>query len=80
MLVEADPLQVTDIVFDYESLTGTIPSDLGLYQELSVLSLRGNHLTGSIPTEIASLQKLTNMDLGNNTIDGKIPTGLLVGT
>ena len=43
------------------SLTGTLPSELGLLTALVELILDGNSLTGSLPTELGLLTSLEMM-------------------
>jgi hypothetical protein len=56
------------------SLTGTIPSEVGLLSKLNVLSLSSNSLTGTIPTEIALMSNLSWLSLFNNSLTGTIPS------
>ena len=60
--------------------TGSIPSQIGLLTNLSVLFLYNNlALTGSIPSQIGLLTSLNWLWLANNTLTGSIPSqiGLL---
>jgi Leucine-rich repeat (LRR) protein len=61
------------------SLTGMIPSQLGLLTKLTYLSLSWNSLTGTIPSEVGLLTKLTYLNLSFNSLTGTIPSqvGLL---
>jgi Leucine rich repeat len=58
------------------SLTGTIPTKVGLLTALNTLSLSDNKLTGKIPTEVGLLTNLEWLDLGWNEFTGTIPRTL----
>jgi Leucine-rich repeat (LRR) protein len=51
------------------SLTGSLPAEVRLLQNLKVLNLSNNQFTG-VPAEIGQLQKLEELDLSNNKITG----------
>jgi hypothetical protein len=40
------------------SITGPLPSELGLLTKLLVLSLDGNSFSGTLPTELGQLRRL----------------------
>ena len=67
---------VTRLFFYNNSLTGTIPSELGNLTNLTFLQLGSNSLTGSIPAELGNLTKLTYLYLGDNSLTGSIPSEL----
>jgi len=58
------------------SLTGTIPSELGNLTNLTGLYLFNNTLSGSIPSELGNLTSLIDLFLFNNTLSGSIPPEL----
>ena len=58
------------------SLTGSIPPELGSLANLSYLSLYSNQLSGSIPGEIGSLTNLQTLMLFQNQLSGPIPAAL----
>ena len=58
------------------SLTGSIPAELGNLTNLTNLTLSVNSLTGSIPAELGNLTNLTNLYLGSNSLSGNIPAEL----
>jgi hypothetical protein len=58
------------------SLTGTIPTELGNLSNLTRLTLWNNSLTGTIPTELGNLSNLSSLSLGSNDLTGTIPTEL----
>ena len=55
------------------SLTGSIPVELGSLAYLEALRLNGNELTGPIPSELGGLAKLERLSLGSNDLTGPIP-------
>ena len=64
-------------------LTGTLPPELGLLEELRKLDLatrrgepRPNRLTGLIPPELGQLRKLEDLNLASNSLSGPIPPEL----
>lgn len=59
------------------SLSGALPSALGLLTALTRISLKSNFLTGSLPTQIALLRHdLTDLALYDNLLTGTVPTEL----
>jgi Leucine-rich repeat (LRR) protein len=67
---------VSTLYLPRNSLTGSIPTELGLLGNLMGLNLSGNSLTGTIPTELRLLSNLTWLSLDNNSLTGSIPTEL----
>ncbi|KAM0066540.1 putative protein kinase RLK-Pelle-LRR-VIII-1 family [Helianthus debilis subsp. tardiflorus] len=61
------------LLFDHNSLTGEIPSTLGLVQSLEVVRLDSNSLSGDVPSNINNLTNVTEMYLSNNLLTGVIP-------
>ena len=70
------PTQVTGLELSGESLTGTIPPELGTIFELTTLDLSSNSLTGDIPSELGWLHNLEEIRLTGNTLSGCIPVAL----
>ena len=58
------------------SLTGTMPTELGSLTNLTLLSLYSNHISGSIPSEFGYLTALTDLDLSSNRLSRTLPTEL----
>lgn len=61
---------------DGRSLTGTIPTEIGLLKSVMGINLSGNFLSGPIPTELALCTRLLSLRLGNNFLTGSIPSEL----
>ena len=68
----------TGLSLSYQGLTGTLPTQLFQYTQLTTLQLDGNQLSGTLPTEMALLMQLTDLRVGNR-LSGTVPTeiGLL---
>eukprot|EP00986_Skeletonema_menzelii_P016206 scaffold13940_cov69-Skeletonema_menzelii.AAC.1 len=68
------------LFLDMNQLNGTIPSEIGLMENLrelfalEALFLQGNQLSGTIPSEIGSMKNLEYLSLNNNTLTGTIPS------
>ena len=65
-----------ELYFQNNSLTGSIPTELGNLTNLRRLNFSDNGLTGSIPAELGSLVNLESLSLGDNDLTGSIPTEL----
>ena len=68
--------RVTKVDLSSESLSGTIPSELGGLSYLAGLDLSTNSLTGEIPTELGWLSYLAELRLSGNSLTGCIPLPL----
>ncbi|XP_074273303.1 uncharacterized protein LOC141596926 [Silene latifolia] len=55
------------------SLSGTIPSELGSCQKLSLLNLAGNRFSGELPSKLGDLKQLVVLSLQHNEFIGRIP-------
>ena len=58
------------------TLSGSIPAELGNLTNLTNLDLSTNSLSGGIPSELGNLTNLTTLDLYNNPLSGSIPSEL----
>jgi Leucine-rich repeat (LRR) protein len=74
--VSCDGGNVTKLDFTWNSLNGTIPSELGNLANLTSLDMLGNQLSGTIPLELGNLLNLTALILGGNQLSGTIPVEL----
>ncbi|KAG7951397.1 hypothetical protein I3843_12G005600, partial [Carya illinoinensis] len=59
------------------SLSGTIPTEIGCLKRLRNLDLSHNKLKGTIPTQISELTDLEYLDLSTNHLYGEIPVSLI---
>lgn len=68
---------LNDIAMDGNSLTSSIPSELGQLTAMGAgISLASNQLTGSIPSEFGALTDLTLLQIGTNYLTGSLPSQL----
>ena len=68
---------VSTLVYNDLGLTGTIPTELGLYTLVTTLDLSQNQLTGSVPTQLGELVRMgTTFNLATNELTGPVPTEL----
>ncbi|CAI8040428.1 LRR receptor-like serine/threonine-protein kinase RCH1 [Geodia barretti] len=74
--VAGSPRRVTKVLLSDESLSGTIPLELGDLSELTHLDLSSNSLTGEIPRELGRLSNLQEIRLSGNLLTGCIPVAL----
>jgi Leucine-rich repeat (LRR) protein len=58
------------------AITGSIPSELGLLENLSHFVMDTNQLTGEIPEELMNLPLMEQLDVTNNKLSGVVPEGL----
>ena len=70
------PSRVTELDLSGESLSGSIPAELGKLLELTHLDLSSNSLAGEIPRELGELSNLTELRLSGNSLTGCIPLAL----
>jgi len=67
---------VSRILLPYNSLSGSIPAELGNLTNLINLNLSNNSLTGGIPAELGNLTNLESLHLEWNSLSGSIPAEL----
>lgn len=61
---------------DSNFVTGGIPTEIGLANQLASISMTNCTLTGTIPTELGKLTDLRRLWLYDNDLRGSIPTQL----
>ena len=66
--------RVTSLNLRANSLSGSIPKEIGNLTGLRTLGLSHNRLTGPIPKEVGNLTRLRALVLGFNELSGRIPT------
>lgn len=57
----------------YNSLTGNIPSAIGILPNLQVLELSRNQLSGQIPSSLFNMSNLLGLYLSQNNLSGPVP-------
>jgi len=71
------PSDTSAIDYSGLSLTGTIPTQLGLYTLATTMDLGENTLTGTIPSELGNLVKMeSGFVCYSNQLSGAVPTEL----
>ena len=70
------PARVTGLRLASQSLSGTIPPQIGHLFALTTLDLSANSLTGDLPAELGWLDHLTELRLAGNNLTGCIPLSL----
>ncbi|XWS50855.1 hypothetical protein CRYUN_Cryun12cG0125400 [Craigia yunnanensis] len=68
--------QLRTLSLRLNSLTGQLPSDLALCENLRNLYLQGNHFSGEIPEFLFGIHDLVRLNLGGNNFSGEISTGI----
>ncbi|CAA3002190.1 tyrosine-sulfated glycopeptide receptor 1 [Olea europaea subsp. europaea] len=58
------------------SISGTIPIEIGQLKFIVALDLSDNNFSGSIPDTISNLTNLEKLDLSSNNLSGQIPASL----
>ncbi|KAJ9561050.1 hypothetical protein OSB04_006210 [Centaurea solstitialis] len=58
-------------------LTGEIPEELGLLNQIHALNLSHNQLYGRIPVNFSNLANIESLDLSSNHLSGEVPSGLI---
>ncbi|KAJ9560526.1 hypothetical protein OSB04_005686 [Centaurea solstitialis] len=58
-------------------LTGEIPKELGLLNQIHSLNLSHNQLYGPIPVNFSNLTNIESLDLSSNNLSGEVPSELV---
>ena len=65
--------RVIELQLQYNSLSGSLPTELGQLSELRTLDLMGNTLSGPVPPQLGDLDELRSLSLHRNRLTGPIP-------
>ncbi len=79
IVCETDPSQrriVTGISLTRNGLSGPLPNELCLVQDLTLLEMPQNNINGTIPHSLTNLNALTLLDLSANQLSGTLPSGI----
>lgn len=68
--------ELTVVDFHNNSVSGSLPTQIGLLTNLVTLDVSANQVTGTLPPEIGRLNRLVYMDFGNNFLSGTLPSTL----
>jgi hypothetical protein len=72
-----DTMMLETLSLHQNAFTGSIPTNIFSFPNLTNVWLHSNQLTGSIPTEIGSAVNLSSLTLSFNSLKGSIPSQLL---
>lgn len=67
---------LTELYMGFNSITGSIPSELFQLTALRILSLPVNQLQGTLPNDMAKCSSLTEVQLSINSLTGTIPNDM----
>lgn len=69
-------LEIWNIDFSSNYLTGKIPEEITSLAGLVNMNLSRNQLNGEVPDKIGAMQSLESLDLSNNNLLGEIPSSI----
>ncbi|KAF9673753.1 hypothetical protein SADUNF_Sadunf10G0056800 [Salix dunnii] len=65
-----------EIILTNMGLTGCLPSDIGLMNQLTVFDVSSNNLVGYLPESIGNMKKLEQLNVAHNMFYGDIPQSI----
>jgi hypothetical protein len=65
---------ITNLQLHLNSISGSLPSDLGIMTDMELLSLSENSLVGILPSELGLMTKLKVLSLNYNSFSGSLPS------
>jgi len=68
----SDDRKVVTIKIENNQLQGSIPSEIGNFNKLQILSFRNNRIRGTLPSELGRLKNLQVLNLNSNSLSGRI--------
>ena len=73
-LIGCDEGSISSLTLRDNSLTGTMPTQLGLLSKLETIHIFGNSLSGTLPTQLGQLSQLRIVSAYMNSFSGSVPT------
>ncbi|XP_042032424.1 leucine-rich repeat extensin-like protein 3 [Salvia splendens] len=70
-------LTVAGIDLNHGDIAGSLPNELGLLYDLSLIHLNSNRFCGTIPRTFVNMKRLHELDLSNNRFAGTFPRVML---
>ena len=67
-------LQFASLLYESTTMTGTLPTELGLLANLEFLFMEDTEVNGTIPSEFGQMSKLQILNLGKNDLSSSIPS------
>jgi hypothetical protein len=65
--------RLVELGVDESSMTGTLPTELGLLTDIQWLFVDGSRFVGTLPTQLSNLTKLKHFWCSNSAFTGSIP-------
>jgi Leucine-rich repeat (LRR) protein len=71
--------RVTGLTMTFNTIGGTLPTEIGNFLSLEHMWFGRNYLSGTIPSEVGRLMGLTSLQIWENSLSGSLPSeiGLL---
>ncbi|CAD6252650.1 unnamed protein product [Miscanthus lutarioriparius] len=70
------PKSLEIMVLKENQFTGSIPSEIGKFTNLTVIQLDSNFLSGEIPDTLGNLQNMSILTISKNQLSGEIPRSI----
>jgi Leucine Rich Repeat len=67
---------IINVYLPLMNMQGSIPADIGLWENLVILDFSRNSIAGTLPDTISRMTKLTHFDVSNNQLTGSLPDSL----
>jgi len=69
-----DLTNLQNLILHRNFISGTIPIEFGLFENLQILNLMNNELFGNIPNSIVDIESLVELYLNENDLTGILPS------
>ncbi|KAM6566311.1 hypothetical protein CsatA_025439 [Cannabis sativa] len=67
---------LTELIITNSGLKGCLPTDIGMFEKLTVFDVSYNQLVGSLPESMGKLKNLEQLDVAHNKLSGHIPPSI----